>query len=65
MILGMFFVTGCADNGASEEPVPSTPAEGVDEEEIAGTGENVTGAGAEIVDVEIRGYKYDTPEPYC
>jgi plastocyanin len=58
MILGMFFVAGCADNGASEEPVPSTPSGGVDNEGIAGTGEPLTGAAAEIVDVEIRGYKY-------
>ncbi|KKG12621.1 cupredoxin family copper-binding protein [Methanosarcina sp. 2.H.A.1B.4] len=58
MILGVLFVAGCADNGVSEEPAPSTPAEGVDKGEIAGTGENVTEAEDDIVDVEIRGYKY-------
>jgi len=70
-MLGLLFVAGCAENGGSEEPAPSTPVEEPVEEgdtgEVAGEEETVTipeseqnetGAKAEIVDVEIRDYKY-------
>ncbi|WP_440948728.1 cupredoxin domain-containing protein [Methanosarcina sp. T3] len=71
VMLGVLFVAGCAENGGSEEPVPPTPVEvpveEVDNGEVAGEEENVTvpeaeqnetGAEAEIVDVEIRDFKY-------
>ena len=71
VMLGVIFVAGCAENGGSEEPAPSTPVEETveeaDNEEVAGGEEtvtvpeaeqNVTGTEAEIVDVEIRNYKY-------
>ncbi|KKH50428.1 hypothetical protein EO93_07595 [Methanosarcina sp. 1.H.A.2.2] len=54
----MLFVAGCADNGVSEEPVPSTPVDRVDNEGAAGNEETVTEINSNIVDVEIRGYKY-------
>ena len=58
IIFGVLFAAGCAENGTSDEPAPSTPAEEVNNGEIAGTGEPVTGAGDDIIDVEIRSYKY-------
>ncbi|MDD3247206.1 MAG: cupredoxin family copper-binding protein [Methanosarcina sp.] len=72
VMLGILFVAGCAENGGSEEPAPSTPVEEpvkeVDTGEVAGEEEetvtvpeseqNETGAKTEIVDVEIRDYKY-------
>lgn len=75
VMLGVLFVAGCAENGGSEEPAPSTPVEEpveetveeVDNGEVAGGEETVTlpeaeqnetGKEAEIVDVEIRDYKY-------
>jgi plastocyanin len=58
IIFGVFFAAGCAENGDSEEPLPSIPAEEVGNGEVAGTKEAVTGAEAEIVDVEIRNYEY-------
>ncbi|KKI00130.1 hypothetical protein EO95_07420 [Methanosarcina sp. 1.H.T.1A.1] len=54
----MLFVAGCADNGVSEEPAPSTPVDRVDNEGAAGNEETVTEINSNIVDVEIRGYKY-------
>jgi len=70
-MFGVIFVAGCAENGDSEEPAPSTPVEEpveeVDNGDVAGEEESVTvleseqnetGAKAEIVDVEIRDYKY-------
>jgi plastocyanin len=61
IILGMFFAAGCAENGDSEEPATSTPAEEVDNGEVAGTEEAATGAESGIVNIEIRNYKY-TPQ---
>lgn len=61
IIFGVLFVAGCAENGDSEEPAPSMPAEGVSAGEIEGTEGNVTAAENSIVDVEIRDYKY-TPQ---
>lgn len=61
IIFGVLFVAGCAENGDSEEPTPSTPAKGVSAGEIEGTEGNVTAAENSIVDVEIRDYKY-TPQ---
>jgi len=71
VILGVLFVAGCAENGGQEDPAPSTPVEETVEEadngEVAGGEETVTvpeaeqnetGAGAEVIDVEIRDYKY-------
>ncbi|WP_229390311.1 cupredoxin family copper-binding protein [Methanosarcina sp. DH2] len=58
IILGVLFAAGCAENGNSDEPSPSTPAEEVDNGEAAGTEETVTGAESEIIDIEIRDYKY-------
>jgi plastocyanin len=58
IIIGVFFAAGCAENGTSEEPAPSTPAEEVDNGEVAGTEEAATGAESGIVDVEIRNYEY-------
>jgi plastocyanin len=71
VILVVLFVAGCAENGESEGSAPSTPVEEtveeVDNEEVAGgeetvtvpeAGQNETGAEAEIIDVEIRDYKY-------
>ena len=67
IIFGVFFAAGCADNGDSEEPAPSTPVEEVNNGEIAGeeetvtipeAGQDETGAETEIVDVEIRDYEY-------
>ena len=80
VMLCILFVAGCAENGSSEEPAPSTPieepveeaveeaVEEVDNGEVTGEEEetvtvpeseqNETGAKAEIVDVEIRDYKY-------
>ncbi|WP_048066247.1 cupredoxin domain-containing protein [Methanosarcina acetivorans] len=70
VILGMLFVAGCAENGGPEDPAPSTPVEETVEEmdngEVSGGEETVTvpeaeqnetGA-SEIIDVEIRDYKY-------
>jgi plastocyanin len=61
IILGMFFAAGCAENGNSDEPSPSAPAEEVDNGEVAGTEEAATGAESGIVNIEIRNYKY-TPQ---
>jgi len=58
IIFGVLFAAGCAENGGSEEPVPSTPAEEVDNEGAGGVEETVTEAESEIIDVEIRDYKY-------
>lgn len=75
VMLGMLFVAGCAENGGSEEPAPSTPVEvpvedpveEADNGEVVGGEETVTvpeveqnetGAETEIIDVEIRDYKY-------
>ncbi|AKB19919.1 MULTISPECIES: cupredoxin family copper-binding protein [unclassified Methanosarcina] len=58
IILSVLFVVGCADNGASEKPALSTPVEGIDEGEIAGTVEAATGTRDDIIDVKIQGYKY-------
>jgi len=70
-MLGVLFVAGCAGNGGSEDPAPSTPVEEpveeIDNGEVAGGEETVTvpeaeqnetGAEAEVIDVEIRNYKY-------
>ena len=58
MILGVFFAAGCVEKGGSEESVSSTPVDGVDNGGAAGNEETVTGINSNIVDVEIRGYKY-------
>lgn len=56
IILGVFFAAGCVEKGGSEEPVPSTPVEEVDNGGAAGNEETVTGIN--IVNVEIRNYKF-------
>lgn len=58
VILGVFFAVGCVDKGDSDEPVPSTPVEEVNNGGGAGTEETVTGSGSQIIDVEIKNYKY-------
>lgn len=58
IIFGVLFAAGCAENGGSEEIVPSTPAEEVDDEGAGGVEETVTEVESEIIDVEIRDYKY-------
>ena len=58
IILGVFFAAGCVDNGGSDEPAPSIPVEDVNNGGAAGAGETGTGAGSEIVNVEIRNYKF-------
>lgn len=58
IILGVFFATGCVDNGDSDEPAPSIPLEEVDNGGVAGAEETGTGTGSGIVNVEIRSYKY-------
>jgi plastocyanin len=61
IILGVFFAAGCVDNGDSDEPLPSTPVEEVDNGVAAGAEETGTGTGSDIVNVEIRNYKF-TPQ---
>lgn len=58
VILGVFFAVGCVNNGNPDEPEASTPAEEVNNGESAGTEETVTGSGSQIIDVEIKNYKY-------
>lgn len=58
VILGVFFAVGCVDNGDSDEPEPSVPVEEVDNGVAAGAEETGTGAGSQIVNVEIKNYKY-------
>jgi plastocyanin len=58
VILGVFFAAGCVDNGDSDEPAPSIPLEEVDNGGAAGAEETGTGTGSDIVNVEIRNYKY-------
>lgn len=58
IILGVFFAAGCVDNRDSDEPAPSIPLEEVDNGGATGTEETGTGTGSDIVNVEIRNYKY-------
>ncbi|KKG16739.1 hypothetical protein EO98_14895 [Methanosarcina sp. 2.H.T.1A.6] len=58
IILGVFFAVGCVENKDSGETAPTTPVEEADNRGAAGNEENVTGAEDDIVDIEIRGYKY-------
>ena len=62
IILSVFFAAGCVDNGDSNEPSPSMPVEEVNNGgTAAGAEETGTGTGSDIVNVEIRDYKY-TPQ---
>jgi plastocyanin len=58
IIIGIFFAAGCAQKGGSEKPTSSTPAEEVDNGGVTETEEAVTGVKPEIINVEIRDYKY-------
>lgn len=58
IILGVFFAVGCVENGGSDESAPSIPVEEVDNGGEAGNEETATGVGSQIVNVEIKDYKY-------
>ncbi len=56
IILGVFFAAGCVESKDSDEPAPSIPLEEVDNG--GATGAEETGTGTDIINVEIRNYKY-------
>ena len=69
IVAGIIFAAGCADSGDSGEAVSSTPAEEADEgaeENVVGneteqngtSGETEVSPETEIIDVEIRDFKY-------
>jgi len=63
IVIGVIFAAGCADEGNSGESASSTPAEeiGGEAEENVTVNEadqNETSAENEVIDVEIRDFKY-------
>lgn len=63
IILSVFFAAGCAEDEGSEDSEPSTSAEEVDNIEITEVEGNVTRVQSEIIDIEIRNYRYIPESP--